>query len=334
MGLLQHYFRVVCAFFLFALMLPAHAQVKWDMYAFSGATHPITLRLKDFAETVKKETNGQLVITVRPAGEFPFKAPEVVRAVSTGQVQIGEGYAGFISGVIPLASVANLPLLIRNNEDLEKIWPIVQKYAYPEFEKQGVKVLFHFEWPPQNIFGRGTPIKKPEDFAGKKLRTTDAKQSEMLKRLGATSVSIAPAEVPLAIERGVVDGFTTAAFNVIGAKWYEFVKWAYLPDLNAGGPDFVMVNIAAYNKLDPKLRQVLDSVAAKWGPMMTKENIGYENRDLDILKNKYGVELYRPSPKEVAELTDMMKPLWDAWAKQQGPTAVTMLKEIREVLKK
>ena len=54
MKLLQRYFGAAIAFFILALSVPAQAQVKWDMYAFSGATHPITLRLKDFAETVKK----------------------------------------------------------------------------------------------------------------------------------------------------------------------------------------------------------------------------------------------------------------------------------------
>ncbi len=316
------------------LLAPASAQVKWDMYAFSGANHPITLRLKAFADEVAKVTDGQLMITVRPAGEFPFKASEVVRATGTGQIQLGEGYSGFISGAVPLASVANLPLLVRNSEDLNKVWPIIKKFAEPEFAKAGVKILFHFEWPPQNVFGRGTPVTKPEEFAGKKFRTTDAKQSEMLKLLGASAVSLTAAEVPLAVERGVVDGFLTAGFNVIGAKWYEFVKWGYLPDVNAGGPDYIMVNTAAYNKLTPKVREGLDKVAAVWGPKMTAENNADESRDLDILKNKYGVSLYRPTAEETASLMVRMQPIWDAWATQQGPKAVEMVKEIRAVLKR
>lgn len=312
----------------------ASAQVKWDMYAFSGVSHPVTLRLKDFAEEVKKKTDGKLLITVRPAGEFPFKATEVVRATSTNQVQIGEGYAGMISGAMPLASVANLPMLIRNNDDVQKVWPIVQKYAYPEFQKAGLKVLFHFEWPPQNLFGKGTPVLKPADFAGKKFRTTDAKQSEMLKSLNASAVSLAPAEVPLAVERGVVDGFLTAGFNVLGAKWYEFVNWAYLPDFNAGGPDFILVNQGAYDKLEPKVRAALDEVALTWGPMMTKENNASEARDLEILKTKHGISLHRPTQQEIDDFSKTMPPIWTAWAAQHGPNAVNMLKEIREVLKK
>ena len=36
-------------------------------------------------------------------------------------------------------------------------------------------------------------------FAGRKFRTTDVKQAEMLRRLGAASVSLTLAEVPQAV---------------------------------------------------------------------------------------------------------------------------------------
>jgi TRAP-type C4-dicarboxylate transport system substrate-binding protein len=101
--------RISALFVGLVLAASASAQVKWDMYTFVGVTHPIAVRLIGFAEEVKKQTNGQLVITVRPAGEFPFKATEIVRATGTGQVQLGQGYSGFISGAVPLASIANLP---------------------------------------------------------------------------------------------------------------------------------------------------------------------------------------------------------------------------------
>ena len=332
MKISKQFVRIGTAFAGLMLAASAQAQVKWDMYSFVGVTHPIAVRLIAFAEEVKKQTNGQLLITVRPAGEFPFKATEIVRATGTGQVQLGQGYSGFISGTVPLASIANLPFLVRNSDDVEKVRTIIHKYADPEFQKQGVKVLFTFDWPPQNIVGRGDQVTKPEQLAGKKLRTTDAKQSEMLKVLGGSAVSLTTAEVPLAVERGVVQGFMTAAFNVVGAKWYDGINWAYLADVNAGGPDYAMVNIAAYNKLDPKVRATLDKVAEQWGPKMTRENNADDAAAIDLLKTKYNVKIYRPSKEETDALAKRMVPVWDAWAKQHGPNAVAALKEIREKL--
>lgn len=310
----------------------AQAAEKWDMFVFPGATHPITLRLKEFADEVNKRTNGYLSITVRPQGEFPFKATEVLRATGLGQVQLGEAYSGFISGAAPMSAVANLPFLVRTSDELTKIWPIVSKYAEPEFAKAGVKTLFYFEWPEQNLWGRGPAVRRLEDFAGRKFRTTDVKQAEMLRRLGAASVSLTLAEVPQAVERGLVEGFITAGFNVMGAKWYEFVKWGFTPGIHVGGPDYVVINLAAYNKLPANVRSALDAVAAEWGPRMTRQNLGDEAKDRETLRTKHGVDLYTPPQAELDRMVERMREYWTQWADQQGPAGQAAVREIRAAL--
>ena len=312
--------------------VPASAQTKWDLSAMTGATHPITLHYKSFSDEVKKRTEGKLDIVVRPAGELPFKATEIVKATGDGNVQLGQAYQGFISGSIPLASIASLPFLVRSADELTKVYPIIEKYTKPEFEKNGVKVLYWFTWPEQNVWGKGKPIKTVEDFAGRKIRTTDGKQSEMMKRLGGNAVTLTTAEVPVAMERGVADGFYTAAFNVIGSKWYEFVQWGWLGQVHIGGPDYLIMNIAAYNKLDPKLREQLDAVAKEWGPKTSAANLAEEQTAIEALKTKHKVEMVTPDAAQIKAITDKMKEYWESWAKQQGPNGETMLKEIRAAL--
>lgn len=316
------------------LALPAAAQTKWDLSSMMGATHPVTLHYKGFADEVKKRTEGKLDITVRPAGELPFKATEAVKAAGDGNVQLAQAYQGFISGTIPLASIASLPFLVRTPDELFKVYPIIEKYTQPEFDKNGVKVLYWFTWPVQNVFGKGKPIKTVEDFAGRKIRTTDAKQSEMMKRLGGSAVSIAPAEVPVAMERGVAEGFYTAAFNVMGAKWYEFVTWAWVGQVHIGGPDYLLMNKAAYEKLDPKLREQLDAVAKQWGPQTSAANLKDELTAFEDLKTKHKVEIINPAPAQIDAITAKMKEYWEIWAKQQGAKGEAMLKEIRTALNK
>ena len=255
---------------------PASAQTKWDLSAMTGATHPVTLHYKAFSDEVKKRTEGKLDIVVRPAGELPFKATEIVKATGDGNVQLGQAYQGFISGSMPLASIASLPFLVRSADELTKVYPIIEKYTKPEFEKNGVKVLYWFTWPEQNVWGKGKPIKTVEDFAGRKIRTTDGKQSEMMKRLGGNAVTLTTAEVPVAMERGVADGFYTAAFNVIGRSGTSSCSGAGSARSTSADPTTCIMNIAAYNKLDPKLREQLDAVAKEWGPKTSAANLAEE----------------------------------------------------------
>ena len=312
----------------------AQSPTKWDLYIVTGVTHPITLRYKAFADEVKKATNGKLDIVVRPAGELPFRATEVVKVAGDGQVQLAEAYMGFISGAVPLASIASLPFLVRNAEELDKVWPIIDKYTAPLFAKAGVKNLFHHTWPPQNIFGRGKPIRGIDDFKGRKIRSTDGKQAEMLKQLGASSVTLTTPEVPVAMERGVAEGFITAGFNVIGAKWYEFVQWGWLGDIHIGGPDYTLVNIAAYDKLDADTRARLDAVAKDYAPRFRAANLGDEAKDLETLKTQYKVDLYVPPKAEIDALIARMRPYWEQWAAAQGANGTAMLKDIQAALGK
>jgi TRAP-type transport system periplasmic protein len=312
--------------------LPASAQTKWDLSSSMGATHPVTLHYKAFADEVKKRTEGKLDIIVRPAGELPFKATEVIKAAGDGNIQLGEAYQGFISGTVPLASIASLPFLVRTADELEKVYPIIEKYTKPEFEKNGVKVLYWFSWPIQNVFGRGKPIRTAEDFAGRKIRTTDAKQSEMMRILGGSAVTIAPAEVPVAMERGVAEGFFTASFNIMGAKWYEFVTWAWMANVHIGGPDYLLMNATAYDKLDPKVRDHLDAVAKEWGPRTTKANLRDDVTAVDDLRQKHKVEIITPTEEQLKPVVAKMTQYWSAWAKSHGANGEAMLKEIRAAL--
>lgn len=311
----------------------AWAADTWDFYSYTGISHPISVQLKQFAEEVRKRSNGELSIAVRPAGELPFNAYEIVRTTGEGQVQLGESVGVFTSGTVPLTGVTGLPMLLRNPADMEKAMPIVRKHVNKEFEKAGVKVLFQFLWPVQNIYGTGKPIRTLGDLQGRKLRTISAQQAEMLRRLGAASVSLAGAEVPVAIERKMVEGVVTSAFNLVNAKWAEFLKWAYIADLHVAD-DYILVNIAAYNKLSPKTRQVLDEVANEWAPKITQMNLAAEAGSLETLRTQYKFEIIRASKEDIGRLTDKMKNYWTEWAQQLGPEAVAMLGEIRAAIGK
>src|SRR6266850_1112052 len=69
--------------------LPASAQTKWNLPAAYPADNPHSENLVLFAKDVEAATGGKLVITVHPGASL-FKAPDIKRAVQTGQAQMGE----------------------------------------------------------------------------------------------------------------------------------------------------------------------------------------------------------------------------------------------------
>jgi TRAP-type C4-dicarboxylate transport system substrate-binding protein len=105
-----------------------------------------------------------------------------------------------------------------------------------------------------------------------------------------------------------------------------------LADVNVGGPNWELVNLKAYEALPPDVRKSLDEVAAEWGPHMIRELDTLEQQDRASLVPKYKLEVNTASPEVIADLTRRAVPIWEAWAKQTGPKAEEMLKEIRAAL--
>src|SRR6202795_4729256 len=67
----------------------ATAQTKWNLPPAYAIDNPHTVNLNAFAKDVADATGGKLQITVHAAASL-FKAPEIKRAVQTGQAQAGE----------------------------------------------------------------------------------------------------------------------------------------------------------------------------------------------------------------------------------------------------
>lgn len=328
---------IVACVTLLASGLPGYAQstnetVKWNYWVHTGPGHPSTKNYQNFANEVKKRTQGQLVITIRTVGELPYKGSDSLQVVGDNLVQIGSGYMGSIEGHIPLIGVTGLPFLVKNPSEVEQIWPILKEYSEREMEKFGVKVLFQYSWPIQHLYGLGKPIKNTEDFDGRKIRVTNMHLSEMMNRLDATPISVILAEVVVALQRGMFEGVVTSSFNLVGAKWAEFMKWAWMGDIHNGGPDFQMVNKDALAKLPPQVRATLLQVADEWAPKSLALVMRLDKEYEEELKNKWQLEMIYPDKAEIDKMTKIMVPYWQEWAKKRGPAAEELLGKIRKKL--
>src|SRR5688500_19473764 len=108
----------------------AQAQTKWDMptpYS-DGEFH--TRNVKTFVEDVQKATDGKLAIQVHSNGSL-IKHPDILRAVSTGQVSIAEFLLGQFGNEEPVFNADNVPFLAAGFAAAWKLYqaqkPILQK---------------------------------------------------------------------------------------------------------------------------------------------------------------------------------------------------------------
>lgn len=247
---------------------------------------------------------------------------------------MGSASPGFVGSSVPLATVGNHMGLIRTYDDMRKVWPAMRKYTEPKFTALGAHILFHWNWPSQQVFGtsKDEPIHTLADFAGRKIRVVAPQETEMLVRLNAAAVNLTTPEVPMALERGVADGLLSASFNVAGSKWYDFLKWVYVANLHLAGPNYELVNADAYNKLAPDIKATLDQVADEWSDKMNHDISAQDGSDLKMMVEEHGMQMVDAKPSDIEDLSIRMQDYWDSWVATQGPDGVEMMKEIRATL--
>src|ERR1044072_302708 len=124
-----------------AFAFPAMAQTKWNLPAAYPADNPHSENLVLFAKDVAAATGGKLQITVHPAASL-FKAPDIKRAVQTGQAQIGEVLLSIHENEDPLFGIDVIPFLATSYPEAKKLWdasrPAIEKNEDPLF---GIDVI-------------------------------------------------------------------------------------------------------------------------------------------------------------------------------------------------
>jgi TRAP-type C4-dicarboxylate transport system substrate-binding protein len=214
---------LACAGLLAALSLaaPASAQTKWNLPAAYPADNFHTENLNLFAKDVAEATGGKLQITVH-ANASLFKAPEIKRAVQTGQAQIGEVLASLHENEDPVYGLDVVPFLATSFDQAKKLYDAQKPGLEKKLAGQGLMLLFAVPWPPQGIYAK-KDLNTVEDLRGTKWRAYNPGTARIAELVGAQPVTVQAAELPQALATGVVNAFMTS-----GATGYDSKVWETL----------------------------------------------------------------------------------------------------------
>src|SRR4051812_25789474 len=121
---------ILAGFGALGIAAPAGAQTKWNLPTAYPLDNLHTENIAQFAKDVEQNSGGKLVITIH-ANASLYKAPEIKRAVQTGQAQIGEVLMSIHENEDPIFGVDVVPFLASSFKDSKKLWdasrPAVEK---------------------------------------------------------------------------------------------------------------------------------------------------------------------------------------------------------------
>ena len=303
----------------------AQAQTKWDMptpYS-DGEFH--TINVRQFAEDVKKATGGQIDIVVHSNGSL-IKHPDILRAVSTGQVAVGEILLGQFGNEDPVFAADNVPFLAVGWDNAWKFYQAQKPLLEKKLQGRGLRLMYSVAWPGQGIYSENE-LKSIDDLKGAKMRTYSPLTSRLVELLGASPLTIQVPEVPQAFATGTMTAMVTSSATGTATKAWEFVKNYYIT--NAWHPkNAVIVNERAYQKLPAAQQQALTKAAAeaeKRGWELAKQREQVANK----LLADNGMTVHTPTPAMMAALEKIGDTMAAEWTKSAGADGEAILKAYR-----
>ena len=292
----------------------AHAQTKWNLPAAYPADNPHSENLVAFAKDVEAATGGKLQIAVHPGASL-FKAPEIKRAVQTGQAQMGELLLSIHENEDSLYGIDVVPFVATSFPEAMKLYKASKSAIEKKLAAQGIMLLFAVPWAPQGIYAK-KDINTIEDMKGLKWRAYNVGTARIGELVGAQSVTIQAAELPQALATGVVNSFMSS-----GGTGYDFKVWESLThfyDTQAWIPkNYTIVNKAAFDGLDKPTQEAILKAAATAEARGWKAWEDKANWYLDQLKAK-GMKVQAPSQALASGFKKVGEQLTTDWLKKAG----------------
>ena len=304
----------------------AQAQTKWDMptpYS-DGEFH--TRNVVMFVEDVAKRTNGGVEIKVHSTGSL-IKHPDILRAVSTGQVNIGEFLLGQFGNEDPVFAADNVPFVATGYDNALKFYRAQKPLLEKKLAARGLTLLYSVPWPGQGIYTKD-PLKSVTDLKGTKFRTYSPLTARLAELLGASPTVIQVPEIPQMFATGAVQAMITSSATGTSTKAWEFVKNYYRT--SAFHPkNVVVVNTRAFKGL-PKDQQSAVLAAAKAAEPRGWEMSKTREKDGDDLLAKNGMTLHEPDAAMKAAFAKVGEQMAQEWEKSAGADGQAILKAYRK----
>jgi tripartite ATP-independent transporter DctP family solute receptor len=185
-------------------------------------THLIHGVAEKFAERVKRGTNGQVVIEIRPASQL-FNLRTSAEALQLGTLDMCWTDLGTLGNWQPQFGFVSLPFLFTGYDHVKRVLygPIGQQVSKDAKDTLGVEVL-SLGASGFRVFLSKKPIQTANDVRGIRLRVPEIPTwVEMAKALNANPTPIPAGEIYTALQTGVIDAFEGPADYIVSSRNYE-----------------------------------------------------------------------------------------------------------------
>lgn len=203
------------------------AQFKLKFANIMPGDHPLNTRMREAAETIKRQTNGQVEISVFPASQLGSDA-DMLSQLRSGGIDFFAQTGLILASLVPVAAINGIGFAF---PDYPTVWKAMDgalgKHVIGAFEKANL-IAFDRMWDNgfRQTLSVTKPIRTPEDLQGFKIRVPpSALWTSLFKSIGASPVTVPWGETYTALQTRVADGLENPLAGIYFAKMHEVAKF-------------------------------------------------------------------------------------------------------------
>jgi tripartite ATP-independent transporter DctP family solute receptor len=281
------------------------------------ADHPGTLRIKEAAEAIRKDTGGKVDLQVYPTSQLGSE-PDMISQTRAGAIDFMSTAGTNLQTLVPTAGINGVAFAFK---DYGTVWAAMDGDVGAHVRAALAKVNLHvfdkcLDNGYRNITSATKPINTPDDLKGFKIRVPGIPLwISMFKALGASPTAIPFGELYSALQTKVVDGQENPLALIRSAKLYEVQKFCSLTGHTWDG-HFIFANAKKFEALPKEVQaSIANNLTA--AALKQREDIARLNVDAQAELTKLGVTFNRPDPAPFRNLLQSAG-FYTEWKKKYG----------------
>lgn len=230
-------------------------------------------------------SGGKLTANAKPYTELGLSGFEVMRLLKLGTYDAVHGLTSYTSQDSPALEGIDLAGVVQDFPTYRKAMEAYRSIIARELmDKYNAKLLSLYTFPSQqlwcNLGDKSNTDVSLADLKGKKIRTYSTTLGDFIEGLGASSVTLAFAEVVPALQKGVADCGITGTMPAYNAKWWQVVTHNVRVRLGYAAT-FLAVNNDTWESLSADTQQLIETEVAKvedeiWASTATLDQAGMD----------------------------------------------------------
>jgi len=305
----------------------AYAQTVIKFSHVTTADTPKGKGAEKFKELAEKYTGGKVKVEVYPNSQL-YKDKEEMEALQLGAVQmLAPSLAKFGPLGVREFEVFDLPYIFPDKDALRRVTDgEVGRALFAKLEPKGIKGIAYWD-NGFKIMSANTPLAKPADFRGLKMRIQSSKVLEaQFRALGALPQVMAFSEVYQAMQTGVVDGSENTPSNMYTQKHHEVQKHGL--ETNHGYIGYaVIVNKPFWEGLPADVRTQLEKAMAEATVYANSVSQSDNDEALADMRKSGRINIAVPTPEATAEFRKALEPVYGEMSKRIGQETIDTVRK-------